>query len=137
LAPSDYSRIYPSTFGASTKRAHSGTHSLALQVSSDFNGSANLAVPVCSSGLATVNTITLWVYLEGGPSTAPANVTSGALGDQGGNDFTSPSAWTVGSWMQIGGILAQTESGATFTLNLGIWDPNWSGWVYIDDVAMK
>jgi hypothetical protein len=39
--------------------------------------------------------------------------------------------------MQIGGALGQTESGATFTLNLGIWDPSWSGWVYIDDVVMK
>ena len=137
LFPSDNTRILPSTFGPSTKQAHSGTHSLAFQVTSDANSSATLAVPVCSSGTATVNTITLWVYLDGGPSTAPENVTSGSLGDQGGNDFTSPSAWTVGSWMQIGGVLGQTESGATFTLNLGIWDPSWSGWVYIDDVVMK
>jgi hypothetical protein len=79
----------------------------------------------------------MWVYLDGGPSTAPENVSSGGLENQEASDFTSPSAWSVGSWAQIGGILHQTESGNTFTLNLGIYDPSWSGWVYIDDVAMN
>ena len=137
LVPSDYTRIYPTTFGPSTKQAHSGTHSLAFQVSSDYNGSSSVAVQVCASGTVSVNTITLWVYLDGGPATAPENVSNGGLGDQGGNIFTSPSLWSVGSWTQLGGILDQTENGATFTFNLGIYDPNWSGWVYIDDVAMN
>jgi hypothetical protein len=137
LIASTYSRIYASTFGASTKQAHSGTHSLAFQISSDYNGSASVAVQLCSSGNVTLNTITMWVYLDGGPSTSPENVSSGGLEDQVASDFTSPSAWSVGSWTQIGGNLHQSEIGTTFTLNLGVWDPNWSGWVYIDDVAMK
>ena len=137
LVTSQYSRVYPSTFGPSTKQAHSGTHSLAFQVSSDYTGTSSVGIQVCPSGTVTLNTITMQVYLEGGPSTAPENKSSGGLEDQLASDFTSPSAWSVGSWTQIGGSLWQTEVGTTFTLNLAIFDPNWSGWVYIDDVVMN
>jgi hypothetical protein len=137
LAPADRSRVYPSTFAASTKHAHSGTHSLAFQVSNDYLGNAAVAIKICSAGAVTLNTITMQVYLEGGPSTSPENKSSGGLEDQVASDFTSPSAWAVGAWTQIGGSLWQTEVGTTFTLNLAIYDPDWSGWVYIDDVVMK
>ena len=82
----------------------------------------------------------MWVYLDGGPDTGPSNVSSGDLDNQGMSSlsFSVPPAWPVGSWTQIGGDLGQSATGATtFTFNLGIYDPNWSGWVYIDDVVMK
>jgi hypothetical protein len=79
----------------------------------------------------------MWVYLEGGPSTAPSNKSSGGIGESWGNSFTSPSSWPVGSWTQIGGDTGPSETGNTFTLKLAIDDPDWSGWVYIDDVEMR
>jgi hypothetical protein len=138
-------KAYPST-----TRAHTGTHSLAIEATVNYARTeylVNVEQILCAKGGLpfTGRTITMWVYFDG-PQLGDSSRTQPVVYTTNGTSYSplgylgqQPVVPIVGRWLQIKALIAQDNPDVVARLrwNAVLNSDGWSGTIYLDDITIR